>query len=130
MVRSRRIAIAVVWAVMFAVAGLSVGVYAGDDDNLSGAEIEAILSGNSVKGRGFTLYYDPSGEVRGIEGGERDSGRWWTEEDRFCFQWQNWVGGEAVCMHLWKTRKGLRRERVDGKYKDKVKVKEGNVKNL
>lgn len=117
-------------ALTVAVLGLSADAYAGEGPKLSGAEIQSILSGNSITGKGFTLYYDPGGEVRGIEGGSRDTGKWWAEEDKFCVQWNKWVGGKKLCMFIWQKGNKLHRENTAGTYKDVVKVKEGNVKNL
>jgi hypothetical protein len=104
--------------------------YAEDGGNLTGDEITTVLSGNSITGKGFTLYYDPSGEVRGIEGGKRDKGKWSAKSDRMCVKWDNWMNGRELCMFLKKDGNLLHRKNTAGTYEDVVELREGNVKGL
>lgn len=99
-------------------------------ERLSGEEIEAVLSGNSITGKGFTLYYDTSGEVRGIEGGDTDTGKWWAESDKFCVQWNNWMNAKKLCMYISQEGPLLHRANTAGTYSDVVELREGNPKGL
>jgi len=54
---------------------------------LTGAEIAATVSGNTVKGNKFAEYYDPNGTIRGREGDDADDsyvGSWHVEGDKLC----------------------------------------------
>jgi hypothetical protein len=54
---------------------------------LTGAEITATISGNTVKGNKFAEYYDPNGTIRGREGDDSDDsyqGSWHVEGDKLC----------------------------------------------
>jgi len=54
---------------------------------LSGAEIAALVSGNTVKGPKFSEYYLPDGSVRGREIEDTDEeylGTWHVEGDQLC----------------------------------------------
>ena len=54
---------------------------------LTGAEITALVSGNTVKGAKFSEYYAPDGSIRGREIEDEDEeylGTWHVEGDRLC----------------------------------------------
>lgn len=54
---------------------------------LTGAEITALVSGNTVKGPKFAEYYAADGTIRGREIEDEDeeySGTWHTDGDRLC----------------------------------------------
>lgn len=54
---------------------------------LTGAEIAALLSGNTVKGPKFSEYYVPDGSIRGREIEDTDEeylGTWRIDDDRLC----------------------------------------------
>jgi hypothetical protein len=54
---------------------------------LTGAEITALVSGNTVKGPKFSEYYAPDGSVRGREIEDEDEeylGTWRVDGDRLC----------------------------------------------
>ena len=54
---------------------------------LTGAEIAALVSGNTVKGPKFSEYYAPDGAIRGREIEDTDEeylGTWHVESDQLC----------------------------------------------
>ncbi len=54
---------------------------------LTGAEITALVSGNTVKGPKFSEYYAPDGSIRGREIEDEDEeylGTWHIEGDQLC----------------------------------------------
>ena len=64
-------------------------------EKMTGREITALLSGNSMtgvtsKGVEWTEFYAPGGAIRGISKGERHSGNWSTDGDRVCFDYPAW----------------------------------------
>src|SRR5215475_1132476 len=55
--------------------------------SLTGAEIAALVSGNTVKGPKFSEYYAPDGSIRGREIEDADEeylGTWQVDGDRLC----------------------------------------------
>jgi hypothetical protein len=68
---------------------------------LTGAEITALVSGNTVKGAKFSEYYAPDGSIRGREIEDEDEeylGTWHVEGDRLCvaFPSQDYTSCVAV----------------------------------
>ena len=66
------------------ITGFASCVLAADAKPLTGAEITAMLSGNTVKGPKFSEYYDPNGTVRGAESGSSYKGTWHVDSDKLC----------------------------------------------
>lgn len=73
-------------------------------DYLAGPMIGAALSDvdllyNTVYGEPCTITLSADGTMSGKAGyadEDRDVGRWWVEDDKWCRQWQNWAYGEAA----------------------------------
>lgn len=60
---------------------------------MSGARLDC----RTIYGDPCTILLLPDGTMTGRAGYEdedRDTGRWWTEGDRWCRQWQSWSYGE------------------------------------
>jgi hypothetical protein len=74
--------------------GVAAGVWYGyapaarkEGGPLTGAEIAALVSGNTVRGPKFSEYYAPDGSIRGREIEDEDDeylGTWRIEGDRLC----------------------------------------------
>ncbi len=74
---------------------LSLASIATAAEQMTGKEITALLSGNSMTGVtskdvAWTEFYTPGGDIRGISKGERHSGTWLIEGDRVCFDYPVW----------------------------------------
>lgn len=102
-------------------------------EKMTGEEITALLSGNSMtgvtsKGVEWTEFYTPSGEIRGISKGERHSGSWSIDGDNVCFDYPSWeyrvcatVSPASGSKYLFHNDKGQTNEYV---------VLEGNPSDL
>ena len=62
----------------------TVSMAAADWTALTGEEITALLSGNTVKSSDFTEFYDANGSVRGAEGDTKYKGTWRVDGDKLC----------------------------------------------
>lgn len=73
-------------------------------DYLDALTIDSALSGvdllyNTVYGEPCTITLRADGTMSGKAGyanEDRDVGRWWIEDDKWCRQWQNWAYGESA----------------------------------
>ncbi|MGI9412117.1 MAG: hypothetical protein ACR2PM_00500 [Hyphomicrobiales bacterium] len=76
-------------AVVFAVLVMSAAL-AGERP-LTGDEIRAALSGNTVEGvqdgADWKQYFDRNGQTTYVSGGRASPGRWAVRGDRYCSQW-------------------------------------------
>ncbi len=102
---SRRARAVCASAIIFAVVGL-----AGCDDYLEAADVETLLSGNTVRGtsgdgRAYFVYFAPDGaNLMQTADGFVDEGRWRvTSEGRYCGKWSKVRAGEERCFDV---RKG------------------------
>ena len=73
-----------------------------EGERLSSEEITALIPNNTLDGRTATgqkiiVKFKASGTMKGRMGGHRDHGKWRVENDQFCRQWNNWVGGKETC---------------------------------
>lgn len=74
-----------------------------DTECPSGAELRRVMPGatflyKTVYGDPCTIELLPGGEMNGRAGyanEDRDTGRWWIEDDLWCRQWNNWAYGEV-----------------------------------
>lgn len=84
--------VAAVALVLVLGAGVAAGLWYSStvheqDGTLSGAEIQVLISGNTVKGSKFSEYYAADGSIRGREIENADEpyvGTWHIEGDRLC----------------------------------------------
>jgi hypothetical protein len=68
---------------------------------LTGAEVRALVSGNTIKGSKFSEYYAPDGSIRGREIDDADEeylGTWHIDGDRLCvaFPSHDFTGCSAI----------------------------------
>jgi GntR family transcriptional regulator/MocR family aminotransferase len=77
-----------------------------DDNNpdlLGGEKLREIMSGAIIMTRTFysgpcTIQLHPNGSMTGRAGHtdeERDTGKWWVEDDTWCRQWKHWGYGDT-----------------------------------
>lgn len=87
----------------------------------------------------WVVYWDPSGEVRGLStwsgGGERDRGTWSVSEDGVvCRKWEKWQDAQEGCWKFYEEGDQIVSARVSGSTGDHVQKRsdfeEGNVENL
>ena len=79
---------------------LSLASIATAAEQMTGKEITALLSGNSMTGVtskdvAWTEFYTPGGDIRGISKGKRHSGTWLIDGDRVCFDYPAWEYASA-----------------------------------
>ncbi|MEX0759221.1 MAG: hypothetical protein WD100_06550 [Tistlia sp.] len=95
--------------------------------------------GTADNGSDYVIYWDPSGEMRGLAtwsgGSETDRGRWSVSEDGlFCRQWQEWRDGGEGCWRLYDAGEEVVFARVSGTARDgtlkKEEIVQGNVDNI
>ncbi|MEM7294112.1 MAG: hypothetical protein AAF420_12065, partial [Pseudomonadota bacterium] len=67
---------------------------------LEGEEIAEMLTGNTLRGEGFQLYYEADGVMRGWLRGHLDSGTWWVKSDHYCVRWKVWGYGDDLCWYV------------------------------
>ncbi len=70
--------------------------------NLQRAMAGTTLLYNTVYGEPCTIEVRPDGQLVGRAGyadEDRDTGRWWIEEDRWFRQWHSWAYGEIIGFH-------------------------------
>lgn len=79
-------------------------------ERLSGNELKALITGNTVEGKSMKgvrskTFFSPDGAVHSERDGESYQGKWWVDEDgRRCRQWD---GDSAVsCRVILKGDKG------------------------
>lgn len=113
----------------------SSGGYSSSDTPLSGTEIEAVLTGNSISGGDwdgpFTVYFPTYGEMRGVRATHyRDSGTWRVEEDALCAKWDDWWGGVERCWSIYLDGTVINWRRPDSDLSSKAEVHEGNPGGL
>lgn len=85
-------------------------------DDLSGAEIKKLISGEKVFlstpfGGELPLSYRTNGQVSGDVSGisaasmfaPKEIGKWWIEGNRLCQQWPTWYKGRQFCFTIVKT---------------------------
>jgi hypothetical protein len=103
---------------------------------LTGAQIQSLLSGNSLvtpmeQVPPLTLYFDESGEMRGIRANNyRDSGRWRIRDDTVCGQWENWMGTMASCWKVFRANERITLKSVDDARVVPASLAMGNVGGL
>ncbi len=56
-------------------------------------------------GQASTLRFEPAGRVRALFGKNEVGGRWWTANERLCFEW----GGQARTRECWPYQAPFRR---------------------
>ena len=61
-----------------------------------------LVTGN---GQVSTMRFEPGGRVQAMFGKNEVGGRWWTGEDRLCFEW----GGQARTRECWPYDQPFRR---------------------
>ena len=82
----------VVGLVGFGAASASAPIASAAERKLTGAEIETVLSGNTVTGVGdrgaWGQFFDKNGDTRYVRGSEAPSvGAWKVQGDQYCSQW-------------------------------------------
>lgn len=110
--------------------GASQSALAQEGPPLNTDEIIELLSGNTIKGTGYSLYYTADGKVRGKEGSYRDTGKWTAEDDTFCVRWKKWAQGKELCWNLRRDGNKIHREGVANATDNVVTWYEGNVDGL
>jgi hypothetical protein len=110
--------------------GTMTPALAQDGSVLTTEEIVALLSDNTIKGKGYSLYYTADGTVHGKEGSYRDTGKWTAAEDLFCVRWSKWAQGKELCWKLRKKGDKIYREGVVNADDNEVTWFEGNVDDL
>jgi GntR family transcriptional regulator/MocR family aminotransferase len=76
-----------------------------DGERLAGAALPetfggATLRGTNSFGNPYRVALGANGTMTGVAGDAdqyADSGRWWTEEDLFCRQWNEWLEARSEC---------------------------------
>ena len=120
--------------VLVSIVALTTGIVkpeaAQDGSPLNTEEIVALLSGNTIKGESYALYYSEDGTVRGKEGSYQDTGKWTAENDTFCVRWSKWAQGKELCWKLRKDGNKIYRESVANSGDNVVTWYEGNVDGL
>jgi hypothetical protein len=97
-----------------------------DGSALSGAEIAALLSGNTAEGPNFIEFYDANGAVRGREKSEAYSGSWRVDGDKLCVDFPSYSYKDCIAV----MRKDGTYEFVGGDRSATVTVKTGNSAGL
>jgi hypothetical protein len=78
-------------------------------------QVKAVFAGNTITGSShggtYTVFYDASGQERGIwsKGTDKDSdtGTWTARADgQFCEKWSKWEKAEEKCWRLYRTADG------------------------
>ena len=92
---------------LFAFVYFNMGV---DGPPLEGDALSELLSGATLSGKGYSIFYDTDGSMRGNVHGYADAGRWWVDGDRYCVQWELWGEGEPLCWQLWRDGKAVVRK--------------------
>jgi hypothetical protein len=117
------------------VATFTIGLFhsatAQDGPALTTEESVELLTGNTLKGTGYSIYFLADGTLRGKEGSYTDEGEWGIVDGVPCIRWKNWVQGKEVCHELRRDgntiyRKGLNKNSVDVR----EQWYEGNVDGL
>jgi hypothetical protein len=85
-----------IFAIIVAAGFWSALGHADDAKPLTGTEITALLSGNTVKGSNFSEYYDPSGAVRGSDKGAAYTGSWRVANDALCVDFASYNYKECI----------------------------------
>ena len=124
------IRLSVLVSIVAVTSGIVKPVAAQDGPALTAEEIVALLSGNTIKGESYSIYYTADGTVRGKEGSYRDTGKWTTEEDLICVRWSKWAQGKELCWKLRKDGNKIYRESVVNSDDNVVTWYEGNVDGL
>ena len=117
-------------SIMVFAIGIVPPIAAQDGPPLNTEEIVALLSGNTIKGESYALYYTADGTVRGKEGSYQDTGKWTAEDDTFCVRWSKWAQGKELCWKLRKDGNKIYRESVANSGDNVVTWYEGNVDGL
>jgi hypothetical protein len=66
-------------------------------------------------GQASTLRFEPKGRVRALFGKNEVGGRWWTANERLCFEW----GGQARTRECWPYESPFRRGQTRGVTSDR-----------
>lgn len=100
------------WLILAARGETDIGpdpsVQAARGDRLEGAELQRVVAGATVTGKGrngvpWRVTAAADGTLTGVMGWNEehsDSGSWRIEDDRYCRQWQVWSDGEDLCFTL------------------------------
>ncbi len=117
------------------VAAFTIGVFhsaaAQDGPALSGEEIIELLTGNTIKGSGYSIYYLADGTMHGKEGSYTDEGKWGIVDGVYCARWMYWVQGKELCHELRRDGNTIHRRGVNNNSGDtRVEWYEGNVDGL
>jgi len=110
------------------------------EKNMSAAQIEKLLSSNTLSGWDsdqyqIHVYYDSSGVTEGKrirKGVLFDSGNWTiTNEGQYCQQWNRWLGKKLVCFHIYRLGDNKYRLKSDsGQYSLRVRLRQGDPEKL
>ncbi|MEM7598662.1 MAG: hypothetical protein AAF382_13285 [Pseudomonadota bacterium] len=91
----------VIWLAMLPAMALAEGLTGPVDVQMSAPQIEALLSGNTIRGTwngdGYTQFFDPNGQTIYVpDGGRPDQGKWRVNagSDQYESWWErtNWSG--------------------------------------
>ena len=117
----------VIFAVVLTAAGAPAAVRAQDNQPLTGPEIRTLIAGNTVKGPYYTEYFAADGSIRGVEKGEKYTGKWRIDSDRLCVDFPD--HGYTNC--AWIARQsGNDYAFMDGQFTNTRTVLAGNPENL
>ena len=110
-----------------------------DRKEITGDALKSILSGNTYvgvnpRGSKFTIYYDPSGEMRGkYRRGDKsgtDAGKWTVEGGQYCPHWKKWRKGKKECHTAFMEGDRIWLENPEAKLNSNGIIKKGNPDNL
>ena len=113
----------------------SSGGYSSSSEPLTGPEIEAVLTGNSISGEQwdgpFTVYFPTYGKMLGVRSTHyRDSGTWRVEEESLCAKWDDWWGGVENCWSVYLDGTTINWRRPDSDTTANAELREGNPAGL
>ena len=102
---------------------------------LSGEEIVAVLTGNSISGDNwdgpFTVYFPEYGKMVGVRATHyRDAGTWRVEQEALCAKWEDWWGGVERCWGIYLDGTTVTWRRPDGDRLENARLREGNPAGL
>ncbi len=70
---------------------------------LSGGDIAAVLTGNTLSDDSGATYFVSASEMTATYNGETDSGTWLVDGDNYCRTWTVWGQAEERCWDFWKS---------------------------
>ena len=101
-----------------------------DGPPMNKEQIIELLSGNTIKGSGYKIYYAPDGTHRGKEGSYRDTGAWTVFDDHYCVRWKKWAQGQELCWELRRDGNTVYRKGLVNAGDNKVTWVQGNPEGL